>query len=184
MPQESQADGFFCNKAAFSQRPHATRVLEVYQYYRDAAVALSSEWKDESWGTIPFRNAHLKLNKLRKHIKSCGSLTLWLILADMAESGLIRQPTPEDASPLIHEINAGGVDGMIFARYLPPRSGTGKKPRHHKSLVATAFKSFYDDISAALTTEEKSDMGWNVVMAEHTLCKIWRLKDHLSSLAR
>ena len=116
-------------------------------------------------------------------------------------AGIERLFVNEEAA-LIHKLNSSAVKGLRFLGYCPyehvenavqPKGKAGqllqsstKKLRktHSPTLeaVVTGFRNFYNNIDSVLTKEEKEAKGWNVLMAEHTLCKVTRLSKFWDSL--
>lgn len=80
-------------------------------------------------------------------------------------------PSAEEIGQRIYQLGKGGLRGLQFLGYCD------KSPSEEGATAA--FVQFVRDIEEALSVEEKTEMGWDVLVAEHCLCKISRLKHHL-----
>ena len=77
-------------------------------------------------------------------------------------------PSSREYGELIFKVGKGAKDGMTMI-------GLVKNSANPEELC-DAFESLDLALQHELTEEEKKAMGYNVVMLEHTLCKIKRLK--------
>lgn len=93
-------------------------------------------------------------------------------------------------------VNSSAIFGLQFIGYcgeatvedmvLPTNKDGNMLPGKTKKIrkaklppleeVRDGFEQFYGDISSKLTEGEISRMGWDKLVAEHTLCKIFRLQ--------
>lgn len=185
-PHESQKEDFFCNRQALSRQNITHRTLEQSKQFWKAARK-DKPWVDAGTDIPTFDEARKAVRTLGVGIGGFGTLCQYLTLADLAESGVIRQPTTTNIGEFIATINAGAISGLRLLRYLPrkdPAIPPKKKQPVSRIESKAAFQEFYRDISNELLTAEKKAMQWNPVMAEHTLCKISRLHSlgHIPSL--
>ena len=97
-----------------------------------------------------------------------GPLSALLICGDLIEAGLVLMPSSREYGELIFKVGKGAKDGMTMI-------GLVKNSANPEELC-DAFESLDLALQHELTEEEKKAMGYNVVMLEHTLCKIKRLK--------
>ena len=93
-----------------------------------------------------------------------GSLTALLICGDLIEAGLVPMPSPEELGKLIFNLGKGAREGMIMIGLV--------KYKVNREELCKAFKSLDLTLQQELTRDEKEAMGYNVIMLEHTLCKI------------
>lgn len=103
----------------------------------------------------------------KKQIRNIGSLSALLICGDLIEAGLILMPSARDFGDLIFKVGKGAKDGMIAMGLV--KDGASREE------LCQSFESLDLALQQELTEEEKKTMGYNVVMLEHTLCKIKRL---------
>ena len=96
-----------------------------------------------------------------------GTLTALLICGDLIEAGLVPMPSPREFGELIYKVGKGAKDGMA-------KIGLVKKGADREE-ICKAFVSLDLALQRELTEEEKEAMGYNIIMLEHTLCKVKRL---------
>ncbi len=106
--------------------------------------------------------------------RNIGSLTALLICGDIIEAGIIPMPSSHELGKLIYKVGKGAKDGMLMFGLV--RKGANAED------FCKAFTSLDNYVERALGVEEKKAMGYNVVMLEHTLCKMKRLTTHKVSL--
>jgi hypothetical protein len=99
--------------------------------------------------------------------RNIGPLSALLICGDLVESGLVLMPSPNEFGELIFSVGRGAKDGMILIGLV--------KDSVSKDEFCEALESLYLSLQQELTEDEKEVMGFNIVMLEHTLCKIKRL---------
>lgn len=99
-----------------------------------------------------------------------GSLTALLICGDLIEAGIIPMPSASVFGELIFKVGKGGKAGMEMFDLVS--EGVNRED------FGKAFASLDNYIERALGEEGKEAMGYNVVMLEHTLCKMKRLTTH------
>jgi hypothetical protein len=103
-----------------------------------------------------------------------GSLTALLICGDLIEAGIMAMPSSYELGRLIYKLGKGAKDGMQLFNLV----GEGA----NEEDFCNAFASLDAHIEGRLGVEEKNAMGYNVVMLEHTLCKMKRLTTHKVSV--
>lgn len=103
-----------------------------------------------------------------------GSLTALLICGDLIEAGIISMPSSHELGQLIYKVGKGAKDGMLMFGLV--------SEGFNEEVFCESFSSLDTYIERALGAEEKKAMGYNVVMLEHTLCKMKRLTTHTVSI--
>ena len=106
-------------------------------------------------------------DKGRSRFRNIGSLSALLICGDLIEAGLIPMPSSMEFRELISKVGKGGKEGMTLIG-LVKSSCKGED-------ICKAFQALDLALQHELTEDEKEVMGYNVIMLEHTLCKIKRL---------
>lgn len=173
----------YCNWRAFEGQTQTGRVLENAALYWD--VAEHCAWSKHFVGNnqLLFKECMKVLSKLKtsdkKGVPQLGPLAQFFITDDLVYAGLVTLPTPEELAPYLQKLNAGGVKGLRMLEYCSSSSCNSKPPLEK---LVPAFLAFYNDIDARLSTEEKSAMGWDTLVAEHMLCKMTRVKKHWVTL--
>ena len=107
--------------------------------------------------------------------RNIGSLSALLICGDLIEAGLVRMPTSRELGKLVFKVGKGAKDGMTKIGLV--RNGADGKD------LCDAFQSLDLVLQQELTDDEKNAMGYNVIMLEHTLCKIKRLMNSISLIS-
>jgi len=92
--------------------------------------------------------------------RNIGSLTAFLICGDLVEAGVLPMP-------IISSMDMGATAGMKQFNLVPEKAD-GEE-------ICQAFILLDETLQRELGTEEKKDMGYNVIMLEHALCKMSRL---------
>jgi hypothetical protein len=99
--------------------------------------------------------------------QNIGSLTALLICGDLIEAGILDMPSAKEWATSIYKMGKGSKAGMEMCGFIETK-GKGEE-------FCSAFASLDQALEKELKEEEKQAMGYNVVMLEHTLCKIKRL---------
>jgi len=93
-----------------------------------------------------------------------GALLAMLLCGDLVEAGILPMPSVKEWATLIHGLKKGAITGMEIY-------GLTQK----KCKVVDFYTSFalLDQVlQRELRMDEKEMMGYNIIMLEHTLCKI------------
>jgi len=109
----------------------------------------------------------IALDAGRTRFHNIGPLTALLICGDLIEAGLVALPSPREFGELIFKVGKGAKDGM--AKFGLVKNGADGEE------ICEAFVSLDLALQRELTEDEKEAMGYNIIMLEHTLCKIKRL---------
>ena len=99
--------------------------------------------------------------------RNIGALSAILICGDLIEAGVVAMPSTMEFGELIHKVGKGAKDGMVMFNLV--------KKNTDKEEICKAFSSLDLALQCELTEVEKEAMGYNIVMLEHTLCKIKHL---------
>lgn len=167
-------DTYYVNKMCYGQ-PQATRELKLLSSYWNRRLEWNSLFKNSAMPSVEelfdwlMKSAASNENPTKKVkvFRNIGSLTALLICGDLIEAGILPMPSIEDWSGLIHRLGKGAKAGMeMFG--LIRKDGS-------KEEVREAFASLDLALRRKLRTDEKETMGYNIIMLEHTLCKIKRL---------
>ncbi|KAI0038101.1 hypothetical protein FA95DRAFT_1613636 [Auriscalpium vulgare] len=114
---------------------------------------------------LPFRTFYNQLIKKPSYF-NVGPLIGFLITADYVHAGAVIMPTIDEMGTVIHANGLGSLRGLQLLRLCT------QKPTRQQVLVA--FRHFFTVLSDGLTPEQRLHMGWDVITAEHFLCKISR----------
>ena len=104
--------------------------------------------------------------------RNIGSLSALLICGDLVEAGLVLMPSSREFGELVFKVGKGAKDGMT-------KIGLVKEGSNREDLCK-ALESLDLVLQRELTEDEKNVMGYNIIMLEHTLCKIKRLLNGIS----
>ena len=159
---------YFVNKSAYgpSQAAQSTEVAKFY-------------WEEsEGWETFIKANHSAKAmfdwfvgnnGKGKKRFPNIGPLCALLVLGDLieAECQIFPMPTPFIWGDLVHELNKGARNGLVELG-LQGKIVTSE-------VTSDSFQELYQFLAEQLDDEEKSLIGFNVIMLEHGLCKRGRI---------
>ena len=153
-----------------NQRTRSTELLEGYWNQR------------KLWNRIFNQNTKPTINQVfnwltgtdygKSRFYNIGSLSALLICGDLIEADLVLMPSPKELGEIIYKIKKGAMDGM-------EKIGLVKNNANVEE-VCEAFTSLDLALQQELTDDEKETMGYNIIMLEHTLCKIKRLMKGIS----
>ncbi len=164
-PRESEP--FFCNKGALGQGIKDRTTSKSADYYL-VSRETSMPWPPSR----DFAAAWREIKALKKKVGSlwagAGTLSQYLLLADMHFAGLVDAPSPEDMALVVASVQLGGMLGLKSLGYL---TDCATKP-----MVEEKFLLFYNEVTAALTDDQRKRFDWSPIVAEHTLCKLFRLR--------
>ena len=132
----------------FFNQPEKPSVTQVYRWL--ISTEINNETKKS---TTLFRNI--------------GHLTALLICGDLVEAGILDMPTARDWAISIDKMGKGSRQGMEACELVKIDCG--------REEFCNAFISLDKALQTELTKEEKDAMGYNIIMLEHTLCKIKRV---------
>ncbi|KAI0037839.1 hypothetical protein FA95DRAFT_1578563 [Auriscalpium vulgare] len=124
------------------------------------------------------RKEKAERNYAQRIYPQCGPLIGYLLTADYVYTGLVEMPSVDLMGSTISKINLGSCNGLRLLRLLDGLSTDIKAPGR-EARVQAAFAFFYGQMSARLMPDEQAHMGWDVITAEHLLCKISRMYDYL-----
>ena len=96
-----------------------------------------------------------------------GTLTALLICGDLVEAGILPMPSKSDWAKLIFKLKMGSKEGMEISGLV--------RDNYSMEDFCAAFSSLDTALQAELSDDEKEDMGYNIIMLEHALCKIKRV---------
>ena len=149
-----------------SQIKRSTELLEKYWQQR------------KSWNEIFGQSTPPTVDKVYNWLMSreegaskfhnIGSLSAFLICGDLIEANLVPMPSSYEVGKFIYKLGMGGKKGMEELDLVNEGDYNGED-------FCKAFASLDAYVEKTLGMEEKKAMGYNVVMLEHTLCKIKRL---------
>lgn len=114
---------------------------------------------------IPFTTCFTSIKKLG--LPEVGTLTAYLLTADLSYTEWVEQPSPEVLGELVHALNKGAFKGLQATSQIS--SGASKDE------VREAFVGLYRWLEEELSLEERSSVTFDPVMVEHLLCKFGRL---------
>ena len=106
-------------------------------------------------------------NNSSKLFSNIGGLTALLICGDLVEAGILPMPSASDWAKSISKIGKGSKEGMKLCGFV--------EESYSEDEFCAAFTSLDEALQRELKEEEKKDMGYNIIMLEHALCKIKRL---------
>ena len=170
-------ENYYVNQSCYGQI-QPTRKLGLMDSYWLQRGRWDAKFKEEKTPTV--KEVYLWLmkseygidettgkKKKKSVFQNIGSLTALLICGDLIEANVLPMPTAQKWGDLIADVDKGGQAGMVMYELVPNGSS--------KEEISDAFVSLDLALQQELRDDEKEMMGYNVVMLEHSLCKIKRL---------
>ncbi|KAI0083214.1 hypothetical protein BDY19DRAFT_998758 [Irpex rosettiformis] len=176
----NESEDFFCNKFALGQ-PIAERTAEQAGHFWE--VSQNCEWPEARDWPVKFMDMYNCLSRIKAShtLPGCGSLSLYLLCADMFYYDLVEIPTYEEMSSIICSLGKGALSGLILLGYLEEG---GTQPLTVEA-VKTGFKHFSSDLNVLLlSAPEVPYLNLSTIDLEHILCKfsrMWTLKHYRSA---
>lgn len=96
-----------------------------------------------------------------------GTLTALLICGDLVEANILPMPPAREWAESIVKMGKGSKAGMEMCGFIGEDS--------NQEQFCSAFASLDQALQTELRAEEKTTMGYNIIMLEHALCKINRI---------
>jgi hypothetical protein len=103
--------------------------------------------------------------------ENIGELTALLICGDLVEAGILPMPPAREWADTIARMGKGSTDGMKMCGFIGKDSS--------RAEFCGAFEMLDQALQTELRADEKEAMGYNLVMLEHALCKIKRMRVHI-----
>lgn len=170
-----QHEDFFCNPKAIGGHPLKRSPSHAAHYWEAAQILHAQLWPLSETPTFSQCQDALSALKKKHSVPQFGALTTYLLATDLVYATVVQMPTLQEVGRFIHEFWSGGIRGLQILGYLPYNApNPGKVRTEALEEVVTAFSQFFSDVGGMLTEEERKGMGWDPIVAEHTLCKISR----------
>nr|GAT44271.1 predicted protein [Mycena chlorophos] len=194
-PAPSDDSKFFCNKSAYGPANPARVVDLAATYHANAStytlarmlngsesVPFRSFWQGlqatKPWGRNPPRTAKGRSKPPPKQFPQLGPLASYLVAADYTYTNprIVTPPTLEEMGATISSLNKGAARGLELLDLLQPvySEKTGKPGKPSGADCTQALRLVCGYLQAHLSPEMLEDIGFDVVMIEHSLCKFSR----------
>lgn len=160
--KDGEEEKYYVKKNCYGQTLK-DRSTELLQGYWNQRLLWSTDFNKPSKPTITEVYKWLKSSSFH----NIGGLTALLICGDLIEAGILPMPTAQEYGGLIFTLDMGAKDAMEKLGLISKKAS--------KVQVVEAFTSLDLVLQQELKEEEKVAMYYNVIMLEHTLCKIKRL---------
>lgn len=169
-----KGEKYYVKKNCYGQA-QITRELSLLSLYWDQRL----QWNDMFNQTekpsvsrvfkwLTSRQTDIQTKKTTTRFRNIGDLTALLICGDIVEAGILPMPSASEWADSIYKMAKGSRTGMETC-------GLVEKDCSQQQFCA-AFVSLDQALQTKLTDEEKESMGYNIIMLEHALCKINRIK--------
>lgn len=169
----NRGDSFWCNPKAYGRNQGKNRNLELAKSYW--LYSATVEWRTQS----AIIDIAKKLSKAAE-AKQIGLLIGYMIAADLAYTGVVEMPEPEEIGKMVGQLMKGGASGLWYLGLSPLEKATGDA---FMDFLQNQFVALYHAVDELLTAAEKEEMGWNPIVLEHALCKFKRaVKDGYPTL--
>ncbi|TFK57945.1 hypothetical protein BDN72DRAFT_907268 [Pluteus cervinus] len=134
------------------------------------------EAEDEDWtsflSTFEESQNYQDLFLYLKRFKGIGQLTALLLIGDLVAAGVIPEPGIQDWCQLISSVSKGAVAGLKKLSLLPP--GPLSTSDGNKRVYET-FSGLHSAITGQWDAAKQTQVGYNIIMLEHALCKYSRM---------
>ncbi|KAH6894930.1 hypothetical protein BKA70DRAFT_1439101 [Coprinopsis sp. MPI-PUGE-AT-0042] len=162
-PYESK---HICNVSAYGSASRARKPANARSYWEWATQSENNNWLlGGATQTLKFTDAYNKFLKL----PAFGTLTAYLLAADYALAGVVEFPSPKEVGRVLRAVRSGGWKSL--------GNGVFQFDVSSPDATAEAFETYYSRLEAALPVERRVQMGFDVFVAEHMLCKTLRFKE-------
>jgi hypothetical protein len=149
-----------------SQKDRSLDLLEAFWTNRDSWNDIFAKSTQPTIEEVHNWLVHSR-EKSTSKFYNIGSLSALLICGDLIEAHIMPMPSSHELGKVIYKLKMGGKKGMKALGLV----SEGDK----LDVFCDAFAALDTYVETTLGAEEKEAMGYNVVMLEHTLCKIKRL---------
>jgi hypothetical protein len=173
-PDFNAEDPYFCNIRAYGT-PNPNRSIKNADVYY--ATIIERNWPEftalNPRPTFSQMLAWFRPKKAESTLfPNLGPLGALCLVGDMAYAQVCQMPTIMDMADAAVEVNSGAVLGLHDLGLLchPLRGEREEKVR----AVADAMEVFASKVEESFTAEEREEMGWDVIVMEHSLCKFHR----------
>ncbi|KAJ7479009.1 hypothetical protein FB451DRAFT_1172132 [Mycena latifolia] len=169
---------FFCNNAAFGPSNFRRTIELVPIYFANLArFGWAEKFRDRE--QVPFLECW---NWLRGSIDQgqrfpvLGPLASYLLTADLSYTGAVGKPTLEDIAEVVWDMNKGAASALEILQLISPRARTpaGAKQRADKGEVKAVLAALFKRLQQCLPKAMQDDVGFDVIVLEHALCKFSR----------
>jgi hypothetical protein len=165
---ERQDEKFYVNKRAYGSA-QLLRSVDLIDHYRD--VLDEEHWTNlqDGWSALirsqpdPLQLFHFFLN-----FRNIGPLSAMLIVGDLAQAGIIHQPSFPQMATMILRVNCGAMDAMRDIGVISDSSS--------EVDVTEALITLHSMVVQDFSDEERACMRYDHIMLEHALCKYIRMK--------
>lgn len=120
------------------------------------------------WLTSRYTNDSDKTQQTTSLFYNIGQLTALLICGDLIEAGILDMPSTSEWADSVAKLGKGSKAGMEMCGFVAKGC--------NREQFRAAFVLLDQALQTELGNEEKEAMGYNIIMLEHALCKINRLK--------
>ncbi|KAF8059618.1 hypothetical protein FPV67DRAFT_1453989 [Lyophyllum atratum] len=183
----NKPETYFCRKDAYGV-PIAERSTDLVSKYWRASETFKWEELTKD-GPVKFEDCWKWLSGGRPtRFYQLGPLSAYLLTCDYVYAGVVLPPTIEEMARTIRTINKGAVNGLnklglLYSVSWPAEAMMDVQPTRgdvEVEKVQRGLQSIYDRMDRLLRPGVKRDVGLDLIMVEHTLCKFSRaLKDGL-----
>jgi hypothetical protein len=159
--KDGEEEKYYVKRTCYGQS-QTDRSTKLLQGYWDQRLLWSAKFNK------PTKPSITEVWKwLRSVFCNIGDLSALLICGDLIEAGILPMPTAQEWGGLIYALKMGANGGMKTLGLISKQAV--------REEVTEAFTSLDQTLQQELTEEEKVAMKYNLIMLEHTLCKIKRL---------
>lgn len=163
--KDGEEENYYVKRSCYgqSQKDRSTKLLKGYW---DQRLLWSAKFGKLS-KPPSVKEVHKWLMASESSFCNIGNLSALLICGDLIEAGILPMLTAHELGGLIFTLDMGAKDAMQMLGLISKKAS--------RVEVTDAFTSLDRCLQLELEEDEKVVMNYNVIMLEHTLCKIKRL---------
>jgi hypothetical protein len=164
--KDGKEENYYVKRNCYGQS-QTDRSIKLLAKYWDLRLEWSAKFDTTTEPSIT--EIYKWLSTSNPNIPNIGSLSALLICGDLIEAGILPMPTALEFSGLIYSLKMGARSAMETLGLISKQTS--------RAEITKAFTSLDLALQQELKEEEKEAMGYNVIMLEHSLCKIKRLNN-------
>lgn len=177
---ESSPSGFnmdldICTMKAYGGNPAAKRSPKLAPDIWKATETWPSAMAAYGTAKMPWSEAVDWVQSSNMPQSGPGTLTGYLLTADLACSGVVEEPTASEIAEQVLKLGKGALSGLVTLGI-----ALSKKATASKEAIAEACTDGFCDLYVAVKYalgDDSERMGFSPIMLEHALCKFSRFKN-------
>ncbi|HEV7738566.1 MAG TPA: hypothetical protein VGO47_14495 [Chlamydiales bacterium] len=178
---QSHDDDWIFNLRAYGYPAKHRGIKNASQYFETARKKWPARIRlfKTTGEKISFQAFFKWLKQLGNLLPGMGDLCNYLLTADYVYAGLVTAPTSQEMAESLRRVDAGSLKTLVHLGLVPPRkqdNGQLIPFNQYDQYIVNTLDSLIKHMEEVFSSEERSLMGFDLIMLEHTLCKYLRLQ--------